>query len=106
VLTLPLEDDAFINPHHVNAHSWVAVISGPNAARVERVFLNRGGDGFSTVDATLLREGDALEFCADRGRDFDRRFYVVARKTEAEMALRPFPTMSQALRANREWCLC
>lgn len=106
---LALDGGAIENPayeRHKRGRNWAAVLTGPNAARMERRFLAARG---ATVDLTDVQPGQVLEFGGDymtgRGRRIpDRRFYLILAKDGIdEVTVEWHGTAAQALRAARDF---
>ena len=105
---LPLDGGAMENPAYVShkrGRNWSAVLSGPNAARMERRFLPARG---ATVDLSDVRPGQVVEFGGDYvtsggNKHYDRRYLLVLATDGAdEMTVERHDTAAQALRAARE----
>ncbi|WP_062223281.1 hypothetical protein [Aureimonas sp. D3] len=105
---LPLDGGAMENPafvRHKRGRNWCAILSGPNAARMERTFLHTRG---ATVDLSDVRPGQVIEFGGDYvtsggNRHYDRRYFLVLATDGAdEMTVERHDTAAQALRAARE----
>lgn len=106
---LRLDGGAVENPAYVShkrGRNWGAVLSGPNAAKMERTFLAARG---ATVDLSDVRAGQVLEFGGDYvtsggNKHYDRRYLLVlATDGIDEMTVERHDTAAQALRAAREF---
>jgi hypothetical protein len=104
---IKVEGEAIENPifeGHKRGRNWVAVLTGKNAANMERRFLKSHG---STVDLTGVSIGSALEVGGDyisaRGIRYpDRRYWRVTDLDEATMAVEVYASAAKLLKAVRE----
>ncbi|WP_168990546.1 MULTISPECIES: hypothetical protein [Aureimonas] len=98
-----LENPAFVS--HKRGRNWGAILTGPNAARMERRFLPARG---ATVDLSDVQPGQVIELGGDYvtsggNRHYDRRYYLVlATDGVDQMTVERHSTAAQALRAARE----
>lgn len=98
-----LENPAFVS--HKRGRNWGAVLSGPNAARMERTFLHTRG---ATVDVSDVQPGQVIELGGDYitsggNRQYDRRYLLVLDTDGADqMTAEQHDTAAKALRAARE----
>ena len=104
--TLTIDGGAISTPAyeaHRRGKNWVARLTGPNAARMEREFLDMRG---RIVDLGDVQRGDCLEVGADyynaRGakRPY-REYYVVLSRSESEPVLEGHDTAAQVIKAAR-----
>lgn len=99
-----MENPAYVS--HKRGRNWAAILSGPNAAKMERTFLAARG---ATVDLSDVQAGQVVEFGGDYvtsggNRQYDRRYYLVLATDGAdEMTAERHDTAAQALRAAREF---
>ncbi|WP_342163132.1 hypothetical protein [Methylobacterium sp. SD21] len=105
-LTLEVDGGAISTPSyetHRRGKNWIARLTGPNAARMDREFLDMRG---RIVDLGDVQRGDALEVGSDyynsRGaKRPDRDYYVVISRSETELVLQPHATAAQVIKAAR-----
>ena len=103
---LPIDGGAITTPAYESHHrgrNWIAVLTGPNAARMERDFLPMRG---RIVDLGDVQRGTVVEVGADyynsRGAKRPHRsFYVVLDRSETELQLEEHDTAAQAIKAAR-----
>ncbi|KQT64148.1 MULTISPECIES: hypothetical protein [unclassified Aureimonas] len=98
-----LENPAFVS--HKRGRNWGAVLSGPNAARMQRTFLAARE---ATVDVSDVQPGQVIELGGDYvtsggNRHYDRRYFLVLDTDgEERMTAEQHDTAAKALRAARE----
>lgn len=104
---IKVEGESIENPifeGHRRGKNWVAVLTGKNAANMERRFLKSHG---ATVDLTGVGVGSALEVGGDyisaRGIRYpDRRYWRVTDLDETTMAVEVYASAAKLLKAVRE----
>lgn len=105
-LTLTIDGGAITAPvyeNHNRGKNWLAVLVGPNAAKMDRNFLPMRG---KVIDLGEVQRGDALENGADYyttrgGKRPYRDYYVVISRSETELVLEEHATAAQAIKAAR-----
>lgn len=105
-LTLEVDGGAITTPSyepHKRGKNWIARLVGPNAARMDRQFLDMRG---RIVDLGDVQRADAIEVGSDyynaRGaKRPDRDYYVVLSRSETELVLEEHATAAQAIKAAR-----
>ncbi|EHP77558.1 hypothetical protein [Methylorubrum extorquens] len=105
-LTLAIDGGAITTPSyesHRRGKNWIARLTGPNAAKMEREFLDMRR---RIVDLGDVQRGDAIEVGLDyynaRGaKRPDRDYYVVLSRSETELALEEHATAAQVIKAAR-----
>ncbi|WP_375274357.1 hypothetical protein [Methylorubrum thiocyanatum] len=105
-LTLPIDGGAITTPayeSHSRGKNWVARLTGPNAAKMDRTFLDMRG---RIVDLGDVQRGDCIEVGADyynaRGAKRPYRdYYVVISRSETELVLEEHDTAAQVIKAAR-----
>ncbi|WP_139813061.1 hypothetical protein [Ensifer aridi] len=94
-----MEMPIYVN--HRRGRNWIAILSGKNAANVERQFLKSRG---KTVDLTGVTLNSVLEIAADYTtstgrRDPHRLYQRVVSLSETELAVECHPSMAEAMKA-------
>lgn len=105
--TIKVEGEAVENPifeRHKRGKNWAAILTGKNAANMERSFLKTRGP---TIDLTGVGAGTALEIGGDyisSGgiRYPDRRYWRVVKLDETSMVVEVYASASKLLKAVRE----
>lgn len=104
--TVELDGDGLENPvycGHQRGRNWGAILTGKNAAQMERHFLRQKEN---IIDLEPVAVGHVLEIAGDYftcsgRRDPDRLYWRVIEKTEDEMKVEVYPTPAKALKAAR-----
>lgn len=106
-LTVELDGESFENPAYVShkrGRNWAAVLTGKNAAQMQRSFLPCAG---ATVDIDGIPAGAALEIGGDYitsggNRHYDRRYWRIVEVRDDSMTVEVYPTAARLLRAVRQ----
>lgn len=106
LITVELDGGSFENPayvHHKRGKNWAAILTGKNAANMQRQFLKSHG---ATVDIDGLPVGTVLEVGGDYitsggNRQPDRRYWRIIELTDEQMTVENHPSAAKALKAAR-----